>query len=156
MNFFERGRGWMEANSDLALDLIRIYLGVGLILKAIFFMANRTELMALMDESARSWFAPAAIAHYIIIAHLVGGFLLIVGLFTRAAALIQIPILLGAVFFVHLPRMVTLGMREDVEFSALTLFLLMVIFLYGAGKFSLDYYFSRRTAGVPTPVEKPA
>ncbi|MBA4150874.1 MAG: DoxX family protein [Verrucomicrobia bacterium] len=156
MKFFDRSRAWIEGNADLGLDLIRIYLGIGLMFKAIFFIANRGELINLMDEAGTLWFGPAIIAHYIIIAHLVGGFLLAIGLFTRAAALIQIPILLGAVFWVHMPRMLTLGMRESVEFSALMLFLLLVVFLYGAGRWSLDYFFSKPTAEEETPLEKPA
>ena len=158
MNFLQRSRAWINANTDLALDVIRIYLGIGLMLKAIFFMSNRFELLNLMDESGTAWFAPALIAHYVIIAHLVGGFLLAIGLLTRPAALIQIPILIGAVFWIQVPRMISLGIREDVEFAALMLFLLTVIFLYGAGRWSLDAYFAHQEAATETetPIEKPA
>ncbi|MFN7139758.1 MAG: DoxX family protein [Limisphaerales bacterium] len=156
MKFFERARAWIEANADLGLDLVRAYLGIALMLKGLFFLWNRGELIGLMGETATLWFAPAIMAHYIILAHLVGGFLLAVGLFTRAAALVQIPILLGAVFWVTAPRMISLGMRADLEFAALTLFLLLIIFLYGAGRWSLDYYFSDRTKEIPAPTRKPA
>lgn len=157
MNFLERCKTWIQANTDLALDVIRIYLGIGLVFKAIFFMSNRLELLRLMEESGTAWAAPAIIAHYVILAHLVGGFLLAIGLFTRAAAIVQIPILIGAVFWVQIPRMFSLGIREDVEFAALMLFLLTVIFLHGPGRWSLDNYFARQEkTAVPHAAGKPA
>jgi uncharacterized membrane protein YphA (DoxX/SURF4 family) len=76
--------------------------------------------------------------HYVMIAHFVGGAMLTVGFLTRIAALAQIPILFGAVFFVHRQDgLFALG--QSLEFSALVLFLLCVFVVSGAGKLSLDY-----------------
>ncbi len=144
-------RAWADSHADVALDLIRIYLGLGLIAKGLFFVAHRENLIQLMENSGSLWFAPALMAHYIIIAHVVGGFMLAIGLLTRIAALVQLPILIGAVFWIHMPRLVSLGARDDVEFSTLVLFLLAVITFYGAGRWSLDAWLTKRM-----PVEIPA
>src|SRR5919108_5457928 len=48
---------------------------------------------------------PAALATplawYLIVAHLIGGILIVVGLWTRLAALLNVPIMAGAVVLVH-------------------------------------------------------
>jgi uncharacterized membrane protein YphA (DoxX/SURF4 family) len=63
---------------------------------------------------------------------------LTLGFLTRVAAIAQIPILFGAVFFVHRQDgLFALG--QSLEFSALVLFLLVIVTIAGAGKFSLDY-----------------
>jgi uncharacterized membrane protein YphA (DoxX/SURF4 family) len=139
-----RCRAWFEARADVALDLVRMYLGVALLLKAVYFMSHREALLSLMSTENPLWVGPAVIIHYIILAHFTGGIFLALGLLTRIAAFLQIPVLMGAVFYVHLPRMLALGPRENVELTALVLFLSVVIFFFGAGRLSLDYYFFRR------------
>ena len=97
-----------------------------------------------MNDVGELWFAPAIVIHYVILAHLCGGLCLGLGLLTRITALIQIPALMGAVFIVHLPKMNAIGPRESLEFSALVLFLLVLIVVRGAGRFSVDYYLSQK------------
>ena len=144
MNATSRMRIWVETHSDIIWDLVRIYLGIGLFLKAIFYLMHRDYLLQLMDNMGTSWFAPAIMAHYVILAHLFGGLLMALGLITRVAALVQIPILLAAVFYVYLPKMMFLEPRQNLEFSALVLFLLLLTAAFGAGRWSLDHYLSRR------------
>src|SRR5690606_9585985 len=80
--------------------------------------------------------------HYVALAHIGGGLLLAVGLATRLAALVQIPVLLGAVF-VHLPG--SLGAADQsLELAALTLLLLVVCALWGSGPWSADAYLERK------------
>lgn len=136
---------WIKTHDDVFMDMVRIYLGLGLIGKAIYFMANPDYFTRLMTQAGDLWFAPAMTVHYVILAHLVGGLFLILGLLTRLAAAIQVPILVGAVFYVYMPKMVSPGPRQDLEFSALVLFLLIVIMIRGAGRFSLDHYISRKS-----------
>ena len=138
-------RSWAETHQDLFLDLVRIYLGVALFIKGIWFIMNRGELLGLLQSSGDLFIAPGTIAHYIIPAHLVGGLLLALGLLTRFAAILQIPILLGAVFYVYTPRVFSLEPRQSLELAALVLFLLILIAAFGAGRFSLDNWLTRRT-----------
>lgn len=123
---------------DVALEFLRIYLGIGLFVRGVLFIADSTSFMALVGEE--SWFTSVALIHYVAIAHLVGGVMMAVGLLTRVAALIQMPVLLGAVFLVHFQGGL-LGPSQSLEFSALVLFLLGILFLYGSGRLSVDYYF---------------
>jgi uncharacterized membrane protein YphA (DoxX/SURF4 family) len=135
---------WIKTHGDLALDLIRIYLGVGLFIKAIYFMSHQDFLLNLMDTADSSWFAPAILIHYLILAHFCGGICLAVGLLTRVAAALQLPILFSALFYVHMPRMVaSMEARQSAEFAGLVLFLLILISIYGAGRLSVDYWLAK-------------
>jgi hypothetical protein len=69
--------------------------------------------------------------------------MLAAGLLTRLAALIQIPILAGAVFLVHLEQGL-LSANQSLEFSSLVFFLLVVVFVFGPGEWSADRYVFER------------
>jgi putative oxidoreductase len=145
MKDLEHTNHWIKVHGDLFLDLIRIYLGIGLFWKGVYFASHTSELTRLMEESSNLWFASGAIAHAVIFAHLVGGFFLAIGLITRAAALVQVPVLATAVFYVHLPKAFSIiESRQNFEFTALILFLLVLVSIYGAGRWSVDYILARR------------
>ncbi len=135
---------WIESHRDVLLDAIRIPLGVFLFGKGLQFADRRDQLGELMGETGPYWFVSAVVGHYVMLAHLVGGVFLVLGLITRWAALAQIPILLGAVFIVHVPKVLGLQQTAELELAAVTLFLLTLTFLHGAGRFSLDYWLERK------------
>src|SRR5678815_5847972 len=112
---------WAQSHFDYFLDAVRIYLGVGLVFKGISFLTHH-ELLTALNGTALSGLGP--IVPYI---HIIGGALLAIGFLPRIAAILNIPILLAAVFMVHTPELHTLRGREGFEFSALVLFLLCVI-----------------------------
>ena len=128
---------WTDAHRDVAFDLIRVYLGIGLFVRGWFFILDSSQLVNLLTASGDSTFVSAAVVHYVALAHFGGGLLLAIGLLTRVAALVQIPVLIGAVFFVHLGEGL-LASGQSLEFSALVLFLLVVIFFHVSGRLSLD------------------
>ena len=133
---------WISDHRQGAIDLVRIYLGIGLFVRGILFAATPAGPGVLVDLSEFS-IASAALVHYVTFAHLVGGLLLAAGLLTRLAALIQIPILVGAVFLVHVQQGL-LSANQSLEFSALVLFLLVVVFVFGGGPWSADRYVFER------------
>jgi len=108
-------------------------------------MGNAMLLQQIIDESSSlnnfTW-----LPQVITWAHLLGGFLIVVGLFTRLACLLQIPILLGAIIFVHVKNGF-ISFNTDLIFSIFILLLLIVFFIEGGGKISLDQYF--KTARAP-------
>lgn len=136
----QRFIAWADAHRDYWLDIVRIYLGLGLLARGLLLITNTSTgyFVDLLQRSGQSWFTSGAVLHYVMIAHFVGGAMLTIGFLTRIAAAIQIPILIGAVFFVHRQDgLFALG--QSLEFSALVLFLLCVFVVSGAGKLSLDY-----------------
>lgn len=142
---------WLNAHPDLFLDLVRIYLGAGLIVKGFYIMGEGDSFLGLTDSSTNFSLLMAAAAHYVIPAHLMGGFLLIIGFATRAAAIAQLPLLAGAVFYLYLPRFSSLELRQNLEFTALVLFLLALISVAGAGRYSLDHLVEKHALGELQP-----
>lgn len=139
-----RLRSNVEKNRDVIFELVRIYLGLGLFAKGVYFVDHMSDVMnVLVRGNLQFW--GFLIGHYIGLAHLAGGLLLIAGLLTRAAALSQVPILVGAVFVVHL-REGFFGSSANLEFSLLVLFLLVLTLVHGGGRLSADSWMSQRKA----------
>ena len=134
-------RRYLETRKDVALDAIRVYLGVGLIVKGLAFLSHAGLLVESMHQAGVSWGA-GILGHYVVLAHVCGGFLLAVGLFTRLAALVNVPVLFGAAFLVHSQGGLFTA-EQTLEFALLVLFLLVVFTVAGAGRFSLDAYVAR-------------
>src|SRR6185503_3835987 len=130
---------WIAENRDVFIDLIRIYLGIGLAVKGIQFTWDDGYISNLLLQAGRLQVLSTAIAHYIPIAHIGGGLLLAMGFMTRTAVLFQLPILAGAVFLIHMQEgLFTRG--QNLEFTALVLFLLLLILVHGPGRLSVDHY----------------
>src|SRR5947209_5015999 len=129
---FQRASEWIRSQTGFAVDIVRIYLGIGLLIKGVFFLVHPDALLA----NAASF--PPGIVRAVPYIHLLGGALLAAGFLTRVAALVQIPIVAGALVAVHLPNMTSMQAREAFEFSSLTLFLLVLIAIWGAGPCSAD------------------
>jgi uncharacterized membrane protein YphA (DoxX/SURF4 family) len=151
MATYRRLVDWITENREVGIDVVRIYLGIGLFVRGVLFIAESQGVETLVDLSTFS-VASAAIAHYVTFVHLLGGLMLAAGLLTRLAALLQIPILMGAVFLVHLQEGL-LSANQSLEFSALVLFLLVVVFVFGPGPWAADTYVFRREPefGEPEP-----
>ena len=129
---------WADDRPKVWLDCVRIYLGLGLFVRGLFIITNtRAEFVAeLLKRMDYPWLVTVVLLHYIALAHLVGGLMLLAGLLTRIAAWVQIPILAGAVFMHRGEGLMSGG--QSLEFSALVLFLLVIFALSGAGPLSVD------------------
>lgn len=144
MSKMQACKDWLRAHEDLFLDLVRIYLGCGLFVKAIYFMSHRDLLNQMIGDSDISWLAGGIMAQYIILAHMFGGAMLALGLATRLAALAQLPVVFGAIFALYLPRYAVIEPRQYLEYAGLVAFLLVLFVVFGAGRFSLDYLMVRK------------
>ena len=142
---FRNHVGSLSTSSDVAFSLLRIYLGIGLFVRGAIFIADSQRFMELVDPSSGAMLTSIALIHYVALVHLAGGLMLAAGFLTRLAALFQIPILLGAVFLVHFQGGL-MAPNQSLEFSVLVLFVLVLLFLYGSGRWSADYYLSRNLA----------
>jgi putative oxidoreductase len=129
---------WGDSHRPGFLDIFRMALGVFITYKGLYFITHMNQLEN-TTAGINVWFAGAFISHYVIFAHILAGPLIVAGLFTRIACLLQIPILIGAVFLVNYPKgLFSLGNHMELEISLLVLVGLVVFVVFGAGKFSID------------------
>ena len=139
MNIAHRINQWSLTHHPKWLVVLRVALGIFLFRKGITFIYRTEDLQLLLQYNAIST-GTKILSWYIMIAHLLGGILIIAGLFTRFMCLLQIPILLGAGFLINLKNVLLPG-NTELEFSIITLLLLIVFFIEGGGPLSLDSYF---------------
>lgn len=139
MDKLQRWIDWAEAHPKVWLDGVRIYLGLGLFIRGVFIISNtRAEFVqVLLQRLEYPWIVTVGLLHYIALAHLIGGLMLTVGLLTRIAAWVQIPILAGAILLHRGEGLMSGG--QSLEFSALVLFLLVTFAIAGAGPVSVDH-----------------
>ena len=137
MNLFQRLENWGDTHHPKWLDIIRIALGIFLCYKGIDFLIHMSALVTMMKLKNAGFgsFAYILAGQYVVFAHIVGGILLILGLFTRFACIIQIPILLGAVIFIH-SNQDMLRPYSELFISILVLVLLIYFLIVGDGPWS--------------------
>lgn len=100
-------------------------------------------MLATWIEQTGEWLTPVTAGHLIATAHIGGGICLAVGLLTRLAAAIQVIPLLGAVFYVHWQEGL-LQPGQSLELAGLVLALLLVLTIFGSGRFSVDFLLSAK------------
>jgi putative oxidoreductase len=136
----------LNQKREIGLDLLRIYLGIGLFVRGALFISRPEALLQLIASNG-DWFWPAAIAHYVAAVHIFGGFLLTLGAYTRLAAAVQLPVLAGAVFVTHWGEGL-LSRGQSLEFAGLVLFMLLVFTVFGAGPLSVDARLRRKDSSL--------
>lgn len=136
MKYLHQINEWSSKHHPKWFVVLRVFLGLSLIITGIRFIKNEVELEQLINQTAFSQ-SIAWLNTFIPWLHLIGGILILAGLFTRLSALLQIPVLLGAVFFVNAKHSIFSG-ESDLFFSIIVLLLLVVFLIEGGGLFSLD------------------
>jgi uncharacterized membrane protein YphA (DoxX/SURF4 family) len=127
---------WLDSRHPPAgMDFIRILLGIFIVYKGVQFTSNFQQFTA--DIESIGWaFIAAHAAQYILFIHFVGGLLIVMGAFTRAMCLLNLPILAGAVVFNSQKYFTMQNMELPV--AAIVLALLIIFFIYGSGRISVD------------------
>ncbi len=114
----------------LRLSLGALFLAHGLLKVFVFTLPGTVKFFAALGY-------PGALAYVVVAFEIGGGLLLLSGVFTRAASVAMIPILLGALL-VHLPNgWLFSNPNGGWEFPALWIVLLLVQALLGPGAFAL-------------------
>jgi len=129
---------WGDHHHPKILDLARMILGIILFIKGIQFLNKAAYLRDLIIETPAVEQPPeviSAIIIYVTYVHLVGGAAIFLGLFTRLASLLQVPIVFGAVFFVNF---LSTFVNTELWLSVLVLGLLVMYVIIGSGPLSLD------------------
>jgi len=137
MNVLHRLEYWGDRHHPKWMDIVRVALGVFLFYKAIDFLNNMSELVNLMaSQTSFDSFAYVLAGHYVVFAHLLGGVFLIFGVLTRFACLIQLPVLLGALFFVSTNGDM-LRPYSEIGMTVVVLVLLIYFLIAGNGPWSV-------------------
>ncbi len=142
MSLLKNLQNWTSSHNPKWLALFRVALGATLLLRGVSFLNNLPELERVIDQNNLSNYKNL-LMNSIPWIHVGGGFLIILGLFTRFAAIIQIPILIGAVLFINTKRSI---FETDLSLSVITLLLLLVFVVEGSGPLSLASYFREAEA----------
>ena len=139
MNLLLRIGQWGEQHHPRWVDYIRILLGVFLMYKGVDFLIHMSRLTSILASGKTfSDFAYVLAGHYVVFIHLLGGLALVLGMFTRAACLLQIPILIGAVFFVN-SNPESLQPYSEVVISIVVLLLLIYFLIAGNGPLAFKF-----------------
>src|SRR5690606_16988809 len=136
MNLVQKIERWGDAHHPRWLDILRIILGIILFAKGVRFIADRDTVADLVRQTNFQLSIWSAV-HYVVFAHLVGGVFILLGFQTRLAVLFQLPILIGAVFFVNITQGFSF-LNSELWLSLLVLLLLLIFLVVGSGKYSLD------------------
>lgn len=121
------------------MDALRIYLGIALVIKGVYFIANMSELELTLGSGFGQ--GQTMIAWSVVFAHVVGGACLALGFVSRVAAGANAVILLGAVV-VHLVGTADtslLGGNLSFQFTFFVFFSLLLLMWRGSGPLSLDH-----------------
>ncbi|HMI02696.1 MAG TPA: DoxX family protein [Pedobacter sp.] len=140
MTVIQKIEHWGDHHHAKWLDIIRIALGILIFSKGIAIVSNTAALQDLLLQNNVFGFSglmASAALHIVGFVHLVGGILITIGLVTRFAVVIQIPILLCAVFFVNLSNGFS-ALNSELWLSLMVLFLLILFWVVGSGPYSVD------------------
>jgi putative oxidoreductase len=132
---------WSTTHHPRWLVFLRVALGICLIIKGISFMDESVTLESMLSGTSLG-FTGGWLPIIVTWLHLLGGFFIIIGLFTRLSTILLIPVLLVAVLFINLPRGI-FAPGSEFGFSLAVLLMLVVFFIEGGGPLSLDDYFRR-------------
>lgn len=143
MKKFEKIELWGNHHSPKWLVVLRVLLGLLLIWKGVEFIFNLGVLATFLRKTGITYEISTAvsitlIAHLIIVLHLIGGVFIALGIRTRLFCLINLPILVGAVFFINLNNSI-LKPYEELWLAIPVLLLLIVFLVEGNGKMAVEH-----------------
>jgi putative oxidoreductase len=146
MTVIQKIEHWGDVHHAKWLDVIRIVLGLLIFSKGIAIVSNTgysQDLLLQNNVFGFSGLMASLAIHIVGFVHLVGGLLITIGLVTRFAAVIQIPILICAVFFVNLTHGFSM-LNNELWLSLIVLLLLVLFWVIGSGPFSVDQAMKKR------------
>lgn len=133
--------------------LLRVALGMIIIWKGVNFIRNTAVAESLIEQTGVRVFSENSglLAYVITYLSLLCGLFILIGFITRLSAMVMIPVLLVAVFFINIKRL------DDNIFefilSLIALALLILFAVKKSGRFSADEYFRRGAAMDRRPKE---
>lgn len=119
------------------INIVRILTGIVIFAEGIAFVNNSVMLFHIVEKSRIGGFA-LILEHHVAFSLLAGGILIALGLITRIAVLFQLPIFFGVLLNPH-AQYGLYAVYGNQTFSIVILFFLIVLLIWGPGKFSADY-----------------
>jgi len=120
--------------------ILRVALGLILTIRGLYYLTTIQPLFYLIKGSRLSRLnMNMPLALFVCWVHILGGTFIILGFLTKISVWAQIPIILGAIFFINLNN----GIPHSFPELLLSVFVLMLLILFafaGGGKFSMDQY----------------
>ena len=120
--------------------ILRVALGLILAIRGLYFLTTIQPLFYLIKGSSLSRLnMNMPLALFLCWVHILGGTFIVLGFLTRISAWAQIPIILGAIFFINLNN----GLPHSFPELLLSVFVLILLVLFaftGGGKISMDQY----------------
>ena len=147
MNLVQKVEHWGDGHHAKWLDAVRIVLGLLILSKGIAFISDTSAQRDWIIQNSTFGFSglmAMAVVHTVALAHIVGGILIAIGLVTRFASVIQIPILVGAIFFVNLTKGFS-SLNSELWLSVIVLMLLILFWIAGSGLYSVDAFMKKQT-----------
>ncbi|MDH5610220.1 MAG: DoxX family protein [Cyclobacteriaceae bacterium] len=129
---------WIAGTFPKWLCILRMALGLFLLYKGLFYLFHVGDYQAL-PGSGMDPMIDTLYFHLVIFIHLAGGVFITLGYHTRLMVLAQVPIVLGALYFIDSPsRLIVWEPNVEYTASLLCLLLLLTFLIYGSGTFSVD------------------
>ncbi|RYU91419.1 DoxX family protein [Mucilaginibacter terrigena] len=144
MNVIHKVENWGDKHHPAILDILRIVLGIFLFLKGLTFMQNMSYLQRIIEDQHLinlSSFFLKAVMYYVIFVHMTGGILIALGLLTRLSSVLQLPIVISALFIINIFRSEP---NTDLWLSIFACALLIIFALIGSGPLSLNNLLSAK------------
>ncbi|HKO88119.1 MAG TPA: DoxX family protein [Burkholderiales bacterium] len=117
--------------------VLRLSVGILVLLHGISKLQNGIEpIMGMVTGMGM----PAELAYGVYIGEVLAPILVIIGLWTRPAALIMVVNMLAAVYLAHMPQLASLNEKSGgwaLELQGMFLFSALAVALLGAGRYSL-------------------
>ena len=116
--------------------VFRAILGLSLFLKGIQFIQDKSVIRKVFTESLilQEYFWLQTVIPWL---NILCGFFIVIGLYTRLMAIIQIPIIIGAIVFVNSKQGAFEG-ESNLALSIVILVLLIFFLFVGGGNFAWD------------------
>ena len=124
-------------NSDFGKMLLRVSVGALLLFHGVYKLEHGYDFVESMLLKAS---LPGYLSHGILVGELLAPLLMVAGIYTRPAALVQTFVMIMAVYLVHSKELLTISEHGGyaLELQALYLFGSLAVFFFGPGRFSIS------------------
>ncbi|MGV3705559.1 MAG: DoxX family protein [Arcticibacter sp.] len=130
---------WGDRHHPRWLDFFRIMLGLVLIWKGVQFAGNLRAFDALIENAGFGMILSVSmLAHIIVVLHIIGGLLIVLGSSTRFCCLLNLPVLIVAVFYNINQHQDIFRPYAEIWLSTFVLVGLIVFLIEGDGVISIE------------------